>query len=198
MRACMNARASSAGVKESDTGLSQPSQWDLVADKAMMAVCASVRSCPCVLSHLISRRGGGCAAAAQEEQPLLVARCTKIIDAGTDHAKYMITMKQARGGARTHARTHARGVRRTDVRVSDGMAAAAGAQIAKYVVELGDRVAPTDIEESMRVGVDRQKHKIQVCACVRVRVRTGVCACLQVLRVREWGSCVFCLWCEWV
>ena len=37
------------GVKESDTGLSLPSTWDLTADKQMM----------------------------NEEQPLLVARCTK-------------------------------------------------------------------------------------------------------------------------
>ena len=28
-------------------------------------------------------------------------------------------------------------------------------QIAKYVVGLGDKVSPTDIEEGMRVGVDR-------------------------------------------
>ena len=39
------------GIKESDTGLSQRSQWDLVGDKQMM----------------------------QEEAPLQVARCTKII-----------------------------------------------------------------------------------------------------------------------
>uniref|UniRef100_A0A7S2I8S1 Uncharacterized protein n=1 Tax=Helicotheca tamesis TaxID=374047 RepID=A0A7S2I8S1_9STRA len=39
------------GIKESDTGLSPPSQWDLVADKQMMS----------------------------EEAPLQVARCTKII-----------------------------------------------------------------------------------------------------------------------
>jgi 26S proteasome regulatory subunit T1 len=38
------------GIKESDTGLSIPSQWDLVSDKQMM----------------------------QEEQPLQVARCTKV------------------------------------------------------------------------------------------------------------------------
>ena len=63
-----------------------------------------------------------------EEQPALVARCTKIIDAGTDDAKYMITVRQ----------------------------------IAKYVVALGDRVAPTDIEEAMRVGVDRTKYSIQI------------------------------------
>ena len=79
------------GVKESDTGLSAPSLWDLNADKQMM----------------------------QEEQPLQVARCTKIIKTGEDDdAKYVINLKQ----------------------------------IAKFVVALGDRVAPTDIEEGMRVG----------------------------------------------
>jgi 26S proteasome regulatory subunit T1 len=30
------------------------------------------------------------------------------------------------------------------------------------VVSLGDRVSPTDIEEGMRVGVDRQKYSIQL------------------------------------
>lgn len=35
-------------------------------------------------------------------------------------------------------------------------------QIAKFVVGLGDKVAPTDIEEGMRVGVDRQKYQIQI------------------------------------
>ncbi|KAJ3111337.1 26S proteasome regulatory subunit 7 [Phlyctochytrium bullatum] len=34
--------------------------------------------------------------------------------------------------------------------------------IAKYVVGLGERVAPTDIEEGMRVGVDRNKYQIQI------------------------------------
>lgn len=35
-------------------------------------------------------------------------------------------------------------------------------QIAKFVVALGEKVAPTDIEEGMRVGVDRQKYSIQI------------------------------------
>merc|ERR1719233_1074234 len=35
-------------------------------------------------------------------------------------------------------------------------------QYAKFVVDLGDKVAPTDIEEDMRVGVDRTKYKIQI------------------------------------
>lgn len=47
------------GIKESDTGLDQPSHWDLVSDKQAM----------------------------QEEQPLQVARCTKIINPNTDDAK---------------------------------------------------------------------------------------------------------------
>jgi 26S proteasome regulatory subunit T1 len=88
------------GVKESDTGLAPPSQWDLVADRQTM----------------------------QEEQPLQVARCTKIINPNTEDAKYMINVKQ----------------------------------IAKFVVGLGEKVAPTDIEEGMRVGVDRNKYQIQI------------------------------------
>jgi 26S proteasome regulatory subunit T1 len=88
------------GIKESDTGLAVPSQWDLVSDKQMM----------------------------QEEQPLQVARCTKIINPGADDSKYVINVKQ----------------------------------IAKFVVGLGEKVSPTDIEEGMRVGVDRNKYQIQI------------------------------------
>ncbi|OMJ70553.1 hypothetical protein SteCoe_31456 [Stentor coeruleus] len=89
-----------AGVKESDTGLAQPSYWDLEGDKMMM----------------------------QMEHPLQVARCTKIINPRTDDAKYMISIKQ----------------------------------MAKFVVGLGEKVAATDIEEGMRVGVDRNKYFIQI------------------------------------
>lgn len=34
--------------------------------------------------------------------------------------------------------------------------------IAKFVVSLGDKVSPTDVEEGMRVGVDRNKYQIQM------------------------------------
>ncbi|KAJ3125029.1 26S proteasome regulatory subunit 7 [Nowakowskiella sp. JEL0407] len=89
------------GVKETDTGLAQPNLWDIPADKQRMS----------------------------EEQPLQVARCTKIIQSGEgEDAKYLINVKQ----------------------------------IAKFVVGLGERVAPTDIEEGMRVGVERQKYQIQI------------------------------------
>jgi 26S proteasome regulatory subunit T1 len=104
------------GIKESDTGLSPPSMWDLVGDKQMMS----------------------------EEAPLQVARCTKIITSDSSTA---------------------------DASADSSAAAAAVAQnkyvinikqIAKFVVGLGEKVAPTDIEEGMRVGVDRSKYSIQI------------------------------------
>lgn len=89
-----------AGIKESDTGLAHPGLWDLAADKQCM----------------------------QSEQPLQVARCTKIIHADTEDPQFIIGIKQ----------------------------------IAKYVVDIADNVAPTDIEEGMRVGVDRRQYKIHI------------------------------------
>jgi 26S proteasome regulatory subunit T1 len=74
--------------------------WDLAGDKQMM----------------------------QEQQPLLVARCTKIINPGSDDVKYIISLRQ----------------------------------IAKFVVGLGEKVSATDVEEGMRVGVDRTKYQIQI------------------------------------
>lgn len=127
------------GIKESDTGLSQPSQWDLVGDKQMMS----------------------------EEAPLQVARCTKIIagegaeggeGAGGDAAG-------AAGGAAAGGLPSA---------MAGGGGGGGGAsaaqnkyvinvkQIAKFVVGLGEKVAPTDVEEGMRVGVDRAKYSIQI------------------------------------
>lgn len=91
------------GVKESDTGLAPPSQWDLEGDKQMM----------------------------KQEQALQVARVTKIIDPGTDDTKYVIKIRE----------------------------------FAKFVVGLGEKVSATDIEESMRVGVDTShggKYLIQI------------------------------------
>jgi len=88
------------GIKESDTGLAAPAMWDLAADKQTL----------------------------HSEQPLQVARCTKIINADSDDPKYIINVKQ----------------------------------FAKFVVDLSDQVAPTDIEEGMRVGVDRNKYQIHI------------------------------------
>jgi 26S proteasome regulatory subunit T1 len=57
-----------AGIKESDTGLGPPSLWDLAADKQMM----------------------------QEEQALQGARCSKIINPGTEDAAEIVNSKQVR------------------------------------------------------------------------------------------------------
>lgn len=88
------------GVKELDTGLALPTQWNLAGDAKLAS-----------------------------EHALQVARCTKIIDEGNPkEMKYVINIKQ----------------------------------MAKFVVALDDKVATTDVEEGMRVGVDRQKYKIQL------------------------------------
>lgn len=87
------------GIKESDTGLALPSQWNLQGDAMLL-----------------------------QEHPLHVASCTKIIDAKTNNPKFLVQLKQ----------------------------------IAKFVVGLGKDVAPSDIEEGMRVGVERNKYTIQL------------------------------------
>lgn len=104
------------GIKESDTGLSPPSMWDLVGDKQMMS----------------------------EEAPLQVARCTKIIAGESDASG-------GSGGDSANSSNAAGNKYVINVK-----------QIAKFVVGLGEKVAPTDIEEGMRVGVDRSKYSIQI------------------------------------
>lgn len=124
------------GIKESDTGLSQPSQWDLVGDKQMMS----------------------------EEPPLQVARCTKIIQGGGADDTTNLDAVGGTGGSNNNPSTSG-GFGGSAINSSN----AAGnkyvinvKQIAKFVVGLGEKVAPTDIEEGMRVGVDRAKYSIQI------------------------------------
>ena len=81
------------GIKESDTGLALPAQWNLKQDEMLL----------------------------KQDPTLQVGRCTKIINAGQDDAKYIVHLKH----------------------------------IGKYVVGLDEKLAPTDIEEGMRVGCER-------------------------------------------
>jgi 26S proteasome regulatory subunit T1 len=118
------------GIKESDTGLSQPSQWDLVGDKQMM----------------------------QEEAPLQVARCTKIIAGEEEGAG---GNGGGNGGAAA-AGAGAAGNNDMSAQLAGNKYVINVKQIAKFVVGLGEKVAPTDIEEGMRVGVDRAKYSIQI------------------------------------
>ncbi len=75
-----------------------------------------------------------------EEHPLQVARCTKIIP--VDPAKAAAAQAVNPLGAAQGQK----GADEQDQYVINIK------QIAKFVVGLGDRVAPTDIEEGMRVG----------------------------------------------
>ena len=114
-----------SGVKESDTGLSQPHLWDLVADEEMMS----------------------------QEHPLQVARCTKIIKPALD----------ANGAQQQQQFQVPTELDDEDNIPIDGPKYLISVkQIAKFVVALGDKVSPTDIEEGMRVGVDRAKYSIQI------------------------------------
>ena len=116
------------GIKESDTGLSPPSMWDLVGDKQMMS----------------------------EEAPLQVARCTKIIqgDSETNNNNDGDGTGGGGGGALSSALNSSNAAgNKYVINVK---------QIAKFVVGLGEKVSPTDIEEGMRVGVDRSRYSIQI------------------------------------
>ncbi|KAG5637865.1 26S proteasome regulatory subunit 7 [Sphagnurus paluster] len=85
-----------------------------------------------------------------EEHPLQVARCTKIIPVDPKLAEAAKAVNPA-GAAQGQ-----KGADEQDKYVINIK------QIAKFVVGLGDRVAATDIEEGMRVGVDRTKYQIQI------------------------------------
>ena len=78
------------GIKESDTGLALPAQWNLAQDAQTM----------------------------KQKSKLLVGRLTQIINPNTPEAKYIVSFKH----------------------------------YGKYVVGLDKDLAPTDVEEGMRVG----------------------------------------------
>ncbi|KAH7889860.1 26S proteasome subunit P45 [Phlebopus sp. FC_14] len=84
------------------------------------------------------------------EHPLQVARCTKIIPVDLRKAELARAVNPA-GAVQGQ-----KGADEQDKYVINIK------QIAKFVVGLGERVAPTDIEEGMRVGVDRNKYQIQI------------------------------------
>lgn len=123
------------GVKESHTGLAPPDLWDIAADKQRMS----------------------------EEQPLQVARCTKIIPArngdqdtqNNDSGNSAVDNVLGALGGLSNALNFGNADDKDKYVINVK-------QIAKFVVGLGERIAPTDIEEGMRVGVDRNKYQIQI------------------------------------
>jgi len=85
-----------------------------------------------------------------------VARCTKIIKPGTEEAKYVINVKQIAKVLITLLAKPGMSVKNTYLPIYHWSAASRIAELpvlrVQFVVGLGDRVAPTDIEEGMRVG----------------------------------------------
>lgn len=136
-----------AGVKESDTGLAPSHMWDIMGDRQRLS----------------------------EEHPLQVARCTKIIkskeqlrqEAMESNTNTDAGSSTANSGSATSTTTE-QGSANTDTMMGDDDDDEESKyvinlkQIAKFVVGLGERVSPTDIEEGMRVGVDRSKYHIEL------------------------------------
>lgn len=83
-----------------------------------------------------------------EEHPLQVARCTKIIKGDSSSSSPEDTQSNSSPN--------------TEEDDEDAKYVINLKQIAKFVVGLGERVSPTDIEEGMRVGVDRSKYHIEL------------------------------------
>lgn len=84
------------GVRESETGIALPSQWDMESAKKAIS-----------------------------QDSLLVGRLSKIIEED-NKKKYVIHIKQ----------------------------------LAKYIVDLDPKLSPTDVEEGMRIGVDKKRYRI--------------------------------------
>lgn len=125
------------GIKESDTGLAPRNLWDLAADRQRMS----------------------------EEKTLQVARCTKIIKRDDEAAARARGETGGVAGALGAGGQQENPFRGPDARLSadeEDKYVINIKQIAKFVVGLGERVAPTDIEEGMRVGVDRNRYQIQI------------------------------------
>lgn len=117
------------GVKESDTGLAPPNLWDTAVDRVRMG---------------------------QETSCLQVARCTKIIRAPDSNALPEDDASRRANGRQPPSAGAGRtlpgaGMSRPNADEEDKYVINVK-QIAKFVVGLGDQMAPTDIEEGMRVG----------------------------------------------
>ncbi|BAO42270.1 26S protease regulatory subunit 7 homolog [Kluyveromyces marxianus DMKU3-1042] len=123
-----------AGVKESDTGLAPSHLWDIVGDRQRLS----------------------------EEQPLQVARCTKIIKAEKPQGTATGGSAPGNNSSSSSSAAAAAASAPEDDDEDDSKYVINLKQIAKFVVGLGERVSPTDIEEGMRVGVDRSKYQIEL------------------------------------
>lgn len=128
-----------AGVKESDTGLAPSHLWDIMGDRQRLS----------------------------EEHPLQVARCTKIIKGNGTNGDDLNENNATNNTGTNSINNNTSNSTNTDTSLGDEDEEDSKyvinlKQIAKFVVGLGERVSPTDIEEGMRVGVDRSKYHIEL------------------------------------
>lgn len=123
-----------AGVKESDIGLAPSHMWDIMGDRQRLS----------------------------EEHPLQVARCTKIIRNNEGGVESTAAAAPSSSSGAPSSPSHANPEENEEELDEDAKYVINLKQIAKFVVGLGERVSPTDIEEGMRVGVDRSKYHIEL------------------------------------
>ncbi|KAH3899336.1 proteasome regulatory particle base subunit RPT1 SCDLUD_004775 [Saccharomycodes ludwigii] len=124
-----------SGVKESDTGLAPSHLWDIMGDSKRLS----------------------------EEHPLQVARCTKIIKANSENSADNNNNTTANANNDHNEEDLPIGMDEEDEDDDEDAKYVINLkQIAKFVVGLGERVSPTDIEEGMRVGVDRTRYHIEL------------------------------------
>jgi len=120
------------GVVESDTGVLPASHWDLPADKQMMA----------------------------EESALLIAVCTSIIE--NVGSKRTGDDDEEEDGPAGDPLKKSRNDASSSTTKNLMYQAKLANNVGKYCVGLGEKVAPTDIERGMRVGLDRTRFAIQI------------------------------------
>ena len=117
--------------KESDTGLAPPALWDLAADKQSL----------------------------QSEQPLQVGKFNPSSNQFQSVARLQDAQKSSTPTQMILSKIliEEDNLQRTKINETMARYIINVKQFAKFVVDLADSVAPTDIEEGMRVGVDRNK-----------------------------------------
>jgi len=143
--------AALVGITESDTGLAPPNRWDLDADKRAL-----------------------------KSEVWIVARCTKIIppkpsDDDDNDGVALPAMSAAAAAKAGNGRGKSGGKPSMMSLFGPGAKGAEPIstdkdtkyvislkQSGKFVVGLGQRVSPVDVEEGMRVGVHRSKYSIQI------------------------------------
>lgn len=141
------------GIHETDTGLAPPSHWDLDADRSLL----------------------------ETFNPLQIARVTKILgydkpitaasqQPAADPAGQINVPAPSKGGATNPELTTLQGGILPGLTSQGGQAGQNGTwratisikQAASFVVGKDSNLAPTDLEDSMRVAVDRSKFEIKL------------------------------------